>query len=117
MLDGIRNTRPVMFPLRVGGFLDMARAPQIIIERVVHLCLVQTKQDMNTWRLDVGIDDADTPSPGREQRGKVGGGIGLTCPTSIRVDGDYARHRFSPMVKRKRNPFAFPANGEKRLSH
>ena len=56
----------------MGGFPDVTVAPQIIVERMVHLCLVKTKQNMNPRRLDVRINYANTMSLDRQKRGNIG---------------------------------------------
>ena len=64
----------------IGRLRDVAVAPQIIVERLADLGLVHAEQDVNAWRLDVGVDYTDAPPLGRQQRGDVGGDIGFARP-------------------------------------
>src|SRR5262245_25210726 len=78
----------------MGGFLDMACAPQVVVERMLELRLVQAKQDMNSGRLDVGIDDTHSPSVSSQQSSKISGDVGLTRSPSIRMNRNDLRHEF-----------------------
>src|SRR5262245_65109917 len=78
----------------MGGFLDMACAPQVVVERMLELRLVQAKQDMNSGRLDVGIDDTHSPSVSSQQSSKISGDVGLTRSPSIRMNRNDLRHGF-----------------------
>ena len=43
----------------VGGVLDGAVAPQVVVEGAVDLVLVQAEDDVDARRLNVGVHDAD----------------------------------------------------------
>src|SRR5262249_52957156 len=88
-----RALRPEPRGYVVGGFLDLAYAPQIIVQAMAHLRFVQAEQNIDSRRLNVGIDDADTTPVARQQRGDIGGSIRFARPASIRVNRDNLGHR------------------------
>src|SRR5690606_7097436 len=62
--------------VEVGGhvnrrFFDFALAPQVIVERILNIVFVQAIQHVNSRRLDVRIDHADTHPPAGEQSRKI----------------------------------------------
>ena len=48
---------------------------------------VETKQNVNTWRLDVRVDHTDTLPFGRQEESHVGSDIGFARAAPERVDG------------------------------
>src|SRR5262249_54571918 len=43
----------------VGGLLDRAATPQIVVQGAIDRCFIQPEQHVDARRLDVGIHDAD----------------------------------------------------------
>jgi hypothetical protein len=72
----------------VGRLLDGTVAPQIVVQRVMDLGLVQSEQDMDAGRLDIGVDDANAEAVAGEERRKVGCCVRLPGAAAVRVDRD-----------------------------
>lgn len=61
---------------------------QGVVERAAHILLIQSKEDMDAWRLDVSIDHRDALTPLNQAAGQIGGEIGFAGISTKGVDGD-----------------------------
>src|SRR5690606_33701717 len=76
----------------VGGLLDLALAPEVVVEGVRDALLTQAEEHMDAGRLNVRVDNTDAFAPRGQHRGDIGADVRLPGSAAKRVDGDDLRH-------------------------
>src|SRR5262245_31631732 len=70
----------------VSRLLDRAAIPEVVVQRPLNAVLVEAEQDVDTRRLDVGIDDSDTLAGKSREHGEIGGQIRLAGTAAKGMD-------------------------------
>src|SRR5208337_4779287 len=68
------------------GFFDLALSPQIIIQRMTHVLIIETEKNMNPWGLNIRIHHAYSQPLQRAEICQVCTGVGFASSATERMN-------------------------------